>query len=160
MDQENTKSPFEGIFKDKPTIAKKRYRVIAFMVDMFIFWLLGMVLGIFFGEQIEGEFGYSLNGLPALILVFFGFFLWPISEGLFGQTIGKRSFDLKVVKDNYEPIDMKQAWGRFFLGFIDYIFLIGIIIAATNKQNKRIGDMVAKTIVIKSNYKGKQNYIH
>jgi len=28
MDQENTISPFEGIFKNKPTVAKKRYRVI------------------------------------------------------------------------------------------------------------------------------------
>jgi len=129
------------------------------MVDMFIFWLLGMVLGIFFGQRIEGEFGYSLNGLPALMLIFFGFFHWPISEGLFGQTLGKRFFDLKVVKDNCEPIGMKQAWGRFFLGFIDYIFLMGIIIAITNKQNKRIGDMVARTIVVKSNYKEKHDYM-
>ncbi len=35
------------------------------------------------------------------------------------------------------------------LAFIDYIFLIGLIIASTDKNNRRIGDMVAKTLVVK-----------
>ena len=51
---------------------------------------------------------------------------------------------------NYKPIGIGQALGRFLLGFIDYMFLIGIIIAANNKQNKRIGDLAANTIVVRT----------
>ena len=88
------------------------------------------------------------NGLPALVMFLVGFFLWPISEGIWGRTIGKRLLNLKVVTDDFEPIGMGQEFGRFILGFLDYIFLIGLIIATTNKQNKRIGDIAAKTIVV------------
>lgn len=101
----------------------------------------------------------NLNGLPALGMMIIGIFLWPMSEGVFGQTIGKRMLNLKVVTDNYQPIGIGQAFGRFFLGFIDYIFLIGIIVAANNKQNKRIGDLVANTIVIRTKKAYTQHHI-
>lgn len=129
-------------------IAKKRTRIGAFLIDIFIFWSIAMIVGIFYGKPHEEGIGYSLNGLPALAMFLVGFFLWPISEGIWGQTIGKRLLNLKVVTDDFQPIGMGQAFGRFILGFLDYIFLIGLIIAATNKQNKRIGDMAAKTIVV------------
>ncbi|WP_405207206.1 RDD family protein [Aquimarina sp. LLG6339-5] len=131
-------------------IAKKRYRIGAFLIDFIIFWLIGIVLGIFFGEPVENEFEFHLTGLPAFGMFLCGFFLWPVSEGIWGQTIGKRLLELKVVTDNYKSIGIGQALGRFFLGFIDYIFLIGLIIAVNNKQNKRIGDMIANTLVIRT----------
>ncbi|WP_421804447.1 RDD family protein [Flagellimonas sp.] len=129
-------------------IAKKRIRIGAFLIDIFIFWSIAMIVGIFYGTPHEEGIGYSLNGLPALVMFLVGFFLWPISEGIWGRTIGKRLLNLKVVTDDFEPIGMGQEFGRFILGFLDYIFLIGLIIATTNKQNKRIGDIAAKTIVV------------
>jgi uncharacterized RDD family membrane protein YckC len=129
-------------------LAKKRYRIGALLIDFFIFWLIGMVLGIFFGEPLEDEVGFQMTGLPALGMMVFGLLMWPISEGLWGQTIGKRFLNLKVVTDDYKPVGMGQAFGRFFLGLIDCIFLIGLIIASNNKQNKRIGDSAANTIVV------------
>ena len=129
-------------------IAKKRTRIGAFLIDIFIFWSIAMIVGIFYGTPHEEGIGYSLNGLPALVMFLVGFFLWPISEGIWGRTIGKRLLNLKVVTDDFEPIGMGQEFGRFILGFLDYIFLIGLIIATTNKQNKRIGDIAAKTIVV------------
>lgn len=128
-------------------IAKKRYRIGAFLIDFFIYWLIGMIIGIFFGTH-NDQGGFSFNGLPAFGMFLIGFFLWPISEGIWGQTIGKRFLDLKVVTNEFKPIGIGKAFGRFFLGFIDYIFLIGLIVAANNKQNKRIGDLAANTIVI------------
>jgi len=130
-------------------IAKKRYRIGAFLIDFFIYWLIGMVIGIFFGTP-NNEGGFSYEGLPAFGMFLIGFFLWPISEGIWGQTIGKRFLDLKVVTDNYKPIGIGQAFGRFFLGIIDSMFLIGLIIAANNKRNKRIGDLAVNTIVIRT----------
>lgn len=131
-------------------LAKIRYRICAFLIDFFIYWLIAMIMGIFFGEPTEREIGFSLNGLPALFMFFVGFCMWPLAEGLFGMTIGKGFLNLKVVTDDNEDIGIGKGFIRFFFGFIDYIFLIGIIIAATNKQKKRIGDLVAKTIVVKS----------
>ena len=128
-------------------IAKKRTRILAFIIDFFIYCIIGMILGYFFGEPVNG-LGFELHGASAFLMMLIGFFLWPISEGLWGQTIGKRILNIKVLTDGNEPIEITAAIGRFLLGFVDYIFLIGIIIAATNKKNKRIGDMVANTIVV------------
>ncbi len=130
-------------------IAQKRYRVLAFIIDFFVFWLIGMVLGMFFGTPNDEGFGFNLNGLPALVMFLFGFFIWPISEGLFGQTIGKKLMKIEVVSNSNARVSMGQTFVRFFFGFIDYIFLIGLIIASTDKNNRRIGDMVAKTLVVK-----------
>ncbi len=131
-------------------IAKKRYRILAFIIDFYIFGIIGFILGLFFGTPLENEVGYNMKGLPALGMMLIGLFLWPISEGICGQTIGKRILNLKVVTNEFKPIGIGQAFGRFFLGFVDYIFLIGIIVAANNKQNKRIGDLAANTIVIRT----------
>lgn len=130
-------------------IAKIRYRVLAFTIDFYIFTIIGFTLGFFFGSPLENEAGYNMSGLPALGLMLIGLFLWPISEGIWGQTIGKRILNLKVVTNEFKPIRIGQAFGRFFLGFIDYFFLIGIIIASINKENKRIGDLAANTIVVR-----------
>ncbi len=152
MNDEIIESPFEKFAENKPELAKNRYRVIAFIIDFIIYWLIGMVIGMFWGEPMEEEMGFNLNGLPALLLFVIGFLLWPVSEGLFGQTLGKRFLDIKVVKDNYESISIGQAFARFFLGFVDYILFMGLVIAVIDKKNKRIGDMAAKTIVIKHKY--------
>lgn len=77
--------------------------------------------------------------------------LWPVSEGMWGQTIGKRFLDLKVMTTDYKPIGLGMAFVRFFLGFIDYIFFaIGLIVATFNKQNNRIGDLAADTVVVRA----------
>ena len=137
-----------GRFEDKAEFANVGYRILAFLIDFFIYWLILMVFGMFFGEPYEDGIGFSFDGLPALGLFLIAFGLWPISEGISGQTIGKRIFNIEVVNTNYKPIGIGQAFGRFFLGLIDYMFLVGIIIALINKKNQRIGDMAADTIVV------------
>ncbi|MFK8059145.1 MAG: RDD family protein [Polaribacter sp.] len=127
-------------------------RIAASLIDFFIYYLVGVVLGLFFDTQNDGVFSYHLEGIPALISFCFFFFLWPISEGIWGQTLGKRFLDIKVVNKKNDPIDIGQAFGRFFLGIIDFFLLIGIIIAAVNKDNQRIGDAAAGTFVVKSKY--------
>ena len=130
-------------------IAKKRYRILAFIIDFVTFSIIGMILGFFFGEPLSnGEVGYNLNGLPALFQFLFGLYLWPISEGVSAQTLGKKILNLKVVTTKYKPIGFGQAFGRFFLGFIDWMFLIGIIVASSNHKKQRIGDFAAGTLVI------------
>jgi uncharacterized RDD family membrane protein YckC len=127
-------------------------RLGAFFIDFFIYYMTGVILGLFFDTQSDSIFSYNLEGIGALISFCFMFFLWPISEGIWGQTIGKRVLDLKVVSKKNEPINLGQSFGRFFLGIIDFFFLIGIIVALANKDNQRIGDLATGTFVVKSKY--------
>ncbi|MCI2227747.1 RDD family protein [Polaribacter sp. MSW13] len=144
---------FENYYKrfEKASIGR---RIVAAFVDFFIYYLTGVILGLIFNPENNSIFSYHLEGIPALISFCLLFFLWPISEGIWGQTIGKRFLDIKVVTKKNEPITMGQAFIRFFLGFLDFFLLIGIIVAALNKDNQRIGDAAAGTFVVKSKYNG------
>ena len=131
-------------------IATVWIRIGAFLIDFVIFWAIGTVIGFLVGTPSETGIGFQLTGFPAFTLMTIGVILWPISEGVYGQTIGKRLTNIKIVSLAGKPISMGQAFGRFFLGFFDYIFLIGIVVAILNKNNQRIGDHVANTLVIQT----------
>jgi uncharacterized RDD family membrane protein YckC len=142
----------DNIIDDNPKISQKRLRVAASVIDFIIIWFVGFILGFFFGTYTavgkEGSYGYQLSGYPALVWVLFWFILFPISEGITSQTIGKRILKIKVVKANYEKTTLISSFIRHLFDIIDVIFLVGLIVAALNKKNKRIGDFVANTIVV------------
>lgn len=129
-------------------------RIISFLIDYFVYYLLLVVLNFLFKGQEVNFTSISLQGFPAFIAFCCGLLLWPISEGVFGQTIGKRFMDIKVVSINNDEVSLGQAFGRFFLGIFDFMLLSGIIVASINKNNQRIGDIAAKTFVVKSKYNG------
>ena len=142
---------FENYYKryEKSSISR---RIGASLIDIFVYYFLCIFLALIFNQSTNSIFSFNLTGIPAVISFIIFFFLWPISEGLWGQTIGKRLLDIKVVTKRNEQINIGQAFIRFFLGFIDFFFLVGIIVAAVNKDNQRIGDAAAATFVVKSNY--------
>lgn len=129
-------------------IAKKRERIAAFFLDFSIFMLIVILFGIFFGTPKTDTVGFNITGFPAFILSAIGFILWPISESLTGKTIGKKLIGIKVISNDNKRITFTQAFIRFIFGFVDYIFLIGLIVASTNNSNRRIGDYIANTKVI------------
>jgi len=140
----------DSIVEEDPKIATKRLRIAAAIIDFFIFGSIGFILGIFFGKpmaNIDG-IGYELSGFPALIWMLFWLLLIPVSEGLTGQTIGKKCLGINVVKADYNKTTLLNSFMRHFFDIIDLIFLIGLIVAACNKRNQRIVDIVANTIVV------------
>jgi uncharacterized RDD family membrane protein YckC len=133
-------------------LAKKRNRIVAFIADFTIYIIVFMFFGLFFGNENVNNDGFVVNGFPAFILLLFGLFLWPISESFSGQTIGKRLVGLKVVDESYKEIKTRQAYIRFLFGYFDFCFFcVGLFVASRNGNNQRIGDLVAKTIVIDLN---------
>ncbi|WP_034062038.1 RDD family protein [Lacinutrix jangbogonensis] len=129
-------------------IARIRIRIFAFLINFLVFWLIGMSIGYFYGKPTESA-GFHLEGLPALAMFACSFVIWPISEGLTGKSIGKWFFNIEILTDDSESISLGQSFARFFIGLLDYVFLVGLIIAYNDKQNKRLGDLVAKTVVVK-----------
>jgi uncharacterized RDD family membrane protein YckC len=66
-----------------------------------------------------------------------------------GQTIGKRVAQIRVVRDNGQPIGIKEAALRSLLQAVDFgLLFIGVFLITFNRSEKRLGDMAAGTLVI------------
>jgi uncharacterized RDD family membrane protein YckC len=68
-----------------------------------------------------------------------------------GQTPGKRLMKLRVLKDSGRSITLFESMMRNLVRVIDVLpgwYLIGLISMLCNKENKRLGDLVAGTIVV------------
>ncbi len=68
-----------------------------------------------------------------------------------GQTPGKRIAGIRVIKDNGRPITPFEAVARNLVRVIDEIpgfYGVGIVCAFFDKRNRRLGDLVAGTVVV------------
>ena len=89
--------------------------------------------------------------LGASFLIFIGYF--AIFEAVWnGQTPGKRIIRIRVIKDTGRPIAPYEAVARNLLRLVDQmpgiLYGVGIVSALLSRQNKRLGDFVAGTIVV------------
>jgi len=83
-------------------------------------------------------------------LIYYGYFAF-FEATWNGQTPGKRFAQLRVMKDDGRPINAYDAIARNLLRIIDQLpFLYGFAIVSVffSKQNKRLGDFVAGTVVV------------
>ena len=133
-----------------PKLALIKTRILAALIDAAIYFGIGYGIAAAFGMtfQTEGGFGFNLTGGPAILFFFVWVILTPVNEGLTGQTIGKRVTGIQVVKQDHSPTSIGTSLARHLLDVLDVILLVGIIIAASNSNKQRIGDLVAKTIVV------------
>jgi uncharacterized RDD family membrane protein YckC len=80
----------------------------------------------------------------------FGYF--ALFESLWnGQTPGKRWTHLRVIKDSGRPISAYDAILRNLLRIVDSLpslYAIGLITMLISKENKRLGDYAAGTVVV------------
>lgn len=68
-----------------------------------------------------------------------------------GRTPGKRVMKLRVIKDSGRQITFFESLARNLVRVVDYLpsmYLIGVITMLCNKQNQRLGDLVAGTLVV------------
>ena len=67
-----------------------------------------------------------------------------------GQTPGKRQAHIRVITSSGRPINVFEAIARNFLRAVDSQlgYVVGAIAIAVDKRNRRLGDMVAGTVVV------------
>ena len=99
-----------------------------------------------------------LLGLFAIFVGYFVFFetFWQ------GQTPGKRMAQIRVIREDGRPIGLPQATLRALLRVFDDILLglVGFLFIIQGRQEKRLGDWVAGTVVIQElRVKNKQDKI-
>jgi len=134
-------------------------RFLALAVDTLIQIAVGFVV-LFGGSVAMGATAAfapkaGLWGVAILILFFFllyfGYFaffeiIWN------GQTPGKRKAGIRVIKDSGRPLTPAESIARNLMRIVDWLpslYAIGMASALLNKENKRLGDLVAGSIVIR-----------
>lgn len=109
---------------------------------------------IFFAFSLE--FNRASITWEAALMVIFAFLLYygyfAVFESLWnGQTPGKRKAGIRVIKDNGASITVGDAVSRNLLRLVDQLpgmYGVGLLTMMLNRQNKRLGDFVAGTVVV------------
>jgi uncharacterized RDD family membrane protein YckC len=123
------------------------------LIDLAILIAVFIVFATLFGEtETSTESGVSANmsveGWPAVAMFLIDLMYFVAMEGLTGKTVGKMLVGTRVVNINGGPITYMQALGRNLLRIVDYL-LVGLIVMASTKNRQRVGDLAARTYVIK-----------
>lgn len=102
----------------------------------------------FFGEPTNNG-GTSLSGWPALSVVVFWFVWIVLSDYFFGRSFGNWTCNIKPVPiENPEnALSFRQCIARHIFDMVD-LSMIGLVILFTSNKNQRLGDMVAKTMMV------------
>ena len=83
----------------------------------------------------------------ATFTIYVGYFV--VLETLWqGQTPGKKWTKIRVIRDNGKPERLTQAILRALLRPVDDMLFIGVFFIIFTPQEKRLGDMLAGTIVV------------
>lgn len=137
----------EDILTEEPLfeLAPRRRRWKAAMLDYFMVVVVIFVFIRFLGHLIPELLVLIL--LPWLILL-------PLMEVFTrGQTLGKWMYRIRSAKPDGSKIEITQALTRHLLDVVDLLPILGFVgltVAANNSRQQRLGDLVAKTIVIKA----------
>ncbi|MDR3271850.1 MAG: RDD family protein [Peptococcaceae bacterium] len=132
-------------------------RGLALIVDMLIQLMLSLALIIVIALSAGHLSAYpllqSLSGyFLAWVVVLTFLLLWAyyliFEFFLSGQTPGKRLAGIQVIQDNGQNLTFLSAVLRNLFRIIDMIFWIGAWLIFLHPRHKRIGDLVAGTLVV------------
>jgi uncharacterized RDD family membrane protein YckC len=119
-----------------------------------ILYILIFLVMFFLATSIHARSGLSPTWASAIVVLFLFCIYWGYFAGFeilwHGQTPGKRVAGIRVVKDSGRPITAIEGIGRNLMRAIDglFFYLVGVIVIVISRQNKRLGDYVAGTIVV------------
>ncbi len=124
-------------------------RAAATIIDIVIFWIMSFIVAIVTGET-SGA-GFALGTLGSCFVGILGIAYYVVMETMYGGTVGKLALGLKVVKIDGTAMDWQTSIVRTLLRIVDglFVYLIGAILVWTSPTNQRLGDKVAKTLVVK-----------
>lgn len=109
------------------------------MEDMLLFslWRMFAMFGLFFG---------------GILWALIGLLIFSCLEGSLGWTPGKWVMGIRVVGTDLRPCGFGRALVRNLLKFVDgfFNFMVGILLVALTDNWQRLGDLAARTVVIRA----------
>jgi uncharacterized RDD family membrane protein YckC len=139
-------------------------RAFALLIDYHILGLILVGFAIlwsifsFYLLDYLGRLGINYSSAPTWLLAIAILTLFILFTGYFvffetiwqGQTPGKRFVKIRVIRDDGRPVRLPQAILRAILRPVDDILSLGVWLIIFGKQEKRLGDWVAGTLVIQN----------
>jgi len=128
-------------------------RFVACLIDFFVLSLVQTVLfgvgWVLYGGPMDARMAVRAVSLGAqffasiISVAYFIVFHW-----LWGQTLGKMAFQIRVVRMDGGPLSFGQSVGRYFATFLSTITLfIGFIMAGVRSDKRALHDLLAGTRV-------------
>ncbi|WP_196890033.1 RDD family protein [Aureivirga sp. CE67] len=140
-------------FEFKRKLSSRKRRIVAFTIDHFI--IISILMTIIF--SIIGFDNASqldvFKKLGSLVFVFIlAIVLYLIKDGYNGTSIGKWIMGIKIRR--MDDLEKAPSFGQTVVrNLLIVIWPIEFIYFASNEKKQRIGDVLAKTVVIKSEKK-------
>lgn len=124
-------------------------RAMAYSIDLVLHTVIDVIIiggAVALSPNTPGVLG--LVSVLLVVLIYFGYFI--VLEATLGATLGKLALGLRVVKTDGTALTWSGALIRNLLRLVDGLFgcLVGAILMWTSPLNQRLGDRVAKTVVV------------
>jgi uncharacterized RDD family membrane protein YckC len=129
-------------------------RIVATIIDGFVLGALYRLSTGVFGGHYDSDLDFTrLTSKAGLGWVVVALLYYVLLEGLFGRTVGKLITGIRVIdaKTGRTP-GLFTALIRTLLRIIDGIggYLLGWIVVICGDRRRRLGDMAADTLVVRS----------
>jgi uncharacterized RDD family membrane protein YckC len=127
-------------------------RVVAYIIDSLLlgipFVIISVVTALLFPKSFVGV--NFLNNAASVAIGWLYFALMESSQR--GATVGKMAVGLRVVSDRGERLSLGLAAGRYIAKFVSALTLgVGFVMVAFTDRKRGLHDMIAGTLVVKSN---------
>jgi uncharacterized RDD family membrane protein YckC len=131
-------------------------RVVQYLIDSFLVGLVPSLVSIPF-DRSDSTFIHILGAIVAFVVfALIGFLYWVFfTHRQQGQTLGMKLLGLRVISKGGAPANMAQLtirWISLILDAIPYTWpltgLVGFIVILCSRDRQRIGDHLARTLVV------------
>jgi uncharacterized RDD family membrane protein YckC len=129
-------------------------RIVASIIDSLFIALLAGVLTGPVTVLVHGDADLPwVSGWSRAMSLFVAAVYYVVAEGLFGRTPGKHITGVRVIQMESGAVPGPgRAFLRTLLRLVDGLggYLVGFIVVMVSRRRQRLGDMVAKTLVIRA----------
>ena len=127
-------------------------RVVQYVID---YILVGIIPGLAYWLLDRGSLhwvGWFVATIIAIVVYLYWWVIRPHSHN--GQTFGMQLLGVRVISKGGGPASTTQLFVRAILLIIDTLFfgLVGLITMMASRYHQRVGDHLARTLVIAARY--------
>jgi uncharacterized RDD family membrane protein YckC len=136
-DQKQTKAKF----------ARTPPRIKAFITDLFMIYapILYVITYIF----MDGKDDFQNSNLAPFIGVSLYAIIYTVLVSKFGQTPGKKAYEIKIVDaKSGENLSFLRSFCRFVMFLVSASILLGLLVQFYRKDNRTLHDLVCGSVVV------------